>query len=172
MCTRPIVLPVACLLCSSVDMVVCLGDCLNLLEEEQGKEEVLAAAEAELSQVVTCLENIKCRVVYIPGNVRAWWGGEVGWRMRDVAQGGGGGGVGVGTGPVHWRNTWSPPARNQYRWHRVCILGCPNARGNMKVTRDVGARPGWGNPTYMVVPCRGVGRRGGYHPVCSVALWL
>ena len=63
----------------SMDLVVCLGDSLNLLEAEQSDDTILAAAEAEMSQVLTCLENIKCRVVYIPGNVRGCWRQGVCW---------------------------------------------------------------------------------------------
>jgi hypothetical protein len=53
-----------------VDVVLCLGDSLNLSTADQSDNTALLTAESEMSQVVTCLENIKCRVVLKPGNVR------------------------------------------------------------------------------------------------------
>ena len=66
----------------SVDVVLCLGDSLNMSTADQSSRDALITGESDLSQVLTCLENIKCRVLYIPGNVRrvdgcVWEGGGV-----------------------------------------------------------------------------------------------
>ncbi len=56
----------------SVDMVVCLGDSLNMSTADQACDETIATGEGEFGHIIACLENIVCAVVYIPGNVRNW----------------------------------------------------------------------------------------------------
>jgi hypothetical protein len=55
-------------------MVVCLGDCCDMSAEDQVSAEGVATGEGHMSQVISCLENIKCKVVYVPGNVRSLHG--------------------------------------------------------------------------------------------------
>ena len=50
------------------DYVFCLGDMLNLKEEDQKNDEVIFKSEGELSSIINYLENICLNVLYIPGN--------------------------------------------------------------------------------------------------------
>ena len=58
-----------------VEIVLALGDLADVLDEDQKDPLKVASAEGEMGQVVSCLENITSRVVYIPGNVRVGWDG-------------------------------------------------------------------------------------------------
>ncbi len=53
----------------SVDLVLCLGDSLNMSTADQSSDEKIAVGEGEFGHIVACLENIACAVAYIPGNV-------------------------------------------------------------------------------------------------------
>jgi Icc-related predicted phosphoesterase len=50
------------------DYVFCLGDILNLKEEDQKNDEIVFKSEGELSSIINYLENICLNVLYIPGN--------------------------------------------------------------------------------------------------------
>lgn len=52
-----------------ISAVLCSGDIVDVPTSAQKDAEAVSTAEGELSSILAGLENIRCRVFYIPGNV-------------------------------------------------------------------------------------------------------
>lgn len=52
----------------AVDAVLCAGDIGNFPLDDAGRREKVAECEAQMSAVLSALENVSARVLYVPGN--------------------------------------------------------------------------------------------------------
>ena len=50
--------------------MIATGDIVDVTTEQQSDPTAVARAEGEMSSLLAVMENVRCKVIYVPGNVR------------------------------------------------------------------------------------------------------